>query len=246
MKKIILFMFIFILGCGKESYQDQKSPPVETREVKVEKNLNYQIENLSKKLNAIYSKGENLNYQFVGSDDATVKIFITGKELVVPILYETVENSLVLSISILINLETNEKQILVDNLIINYNQFKKIIDKSALWISKTETFSSKFLLEKSLDEAVEVSFPQNDKKNQLFNTFMIFGGERNKNELVLRSDRKEEFQTVISFKRNKIFFLNNKLSEEFILGAILENIKKLESEIDLLSNTYDELDNLLK
>ncbi|WP_297597667.1 hypothetical protein [uncultured Cetobacterium sp.] len=244
-KKILPLLLVLILGCEKGSYKNQNSPPIDGRQTKVEKNMSYQITNLSQRLNQIYANGERFNYQFMGSNEATTKTFITGKELVIPILYETIENNLVLSIAILINLQTNEKQILVDNLIIDYNQFKKIIEKSALWIGKTESFDSKFILEKPLEETVEVSFPQN-KTSKKFAAFMIFDGERKGKDLVLREEGNSEFQTVVSFKRNKIIYLNDKLNEEFILGAISENSKSMIDEIDSLNKAYEDLDLLLK
>ena len=244
-KKILPLLLVLILGCEKGSYKNQNSPPIDGRQTKVDKNMSYQITNLSQRLNQIYANGERFNYQFMGSNEATTKTFITGKELVIPILYETIENNLVLSIAILINLQTNEKQILVDNLIIDYNQFKKIIEKSALWIGKTESFDSKFILEKPLEETVEVSFPQN-KTSKKFAAFMIFDGERKGKDLVLREEGNSEFQTVVSFKRNKIIYLNDKLNEEFILGAISENSKSMIDEIDSLNKAYEDLDLLLK
>lgn len=181
----------------------------------------------------------------MGNENGTVTTFISGKELVIPILYENIGNEMVLSIAILINLETQSQQIFIDNLLIDYTQFKNLISKATEWIYKTDNFSSKFLLEKSLNDEIEVTFPQNKEKKK-FEPFMIFDGERNLRDLVLREVDSKETQTVISFKRNKVIYLNDKIKDEFVQGAILENYDSMVKEMNTLEKAYTDLDELLK
>ena len=232
------------MGCEKGSYKNTSTQST-VREIKLEQNLKLQVSNLNDLLKKIYSNNERLSYQFMGNENGTVTTFITGKELVIPILYENVGNEMVLSIAILINLETQSQQIFIDNLLVDYTQFKNLISKATEWIYKTDNFSSKFLLEKSLGEIVDITFPQNKEKKK-FESFMIFDGERNLRDLVLREADSKETQTVISFKRNKVIYLNDKIKDEFVQGAILENYDSMVKEMNTLEKAYTDLDELLK
>ena len=243
-KKIFLLLCLSLLGCEKGSYKNTSTQST-VREIKLEQNLKLQVSNLNDLLKKIYSNNERLSYQFMGNENGTVTTFITGKELVIPILYENVGNEMVLSIAILINLETQSQQIFIDNLLIDYTQFKNLISKATEWIYKTDNFSSKFLLEKSLGEIVDITFPQNKEKKK-FESFMIFDGERNLRDLVLREADSKETQTVISFKRNKVIYLNDKIKDEFVQGAILENYDSMVKEMNTLEKAYTDLDELLK
>lgn len=243
-KKIFLLLCLSLLGCEKGSYKNTSTQST-VREIKLEQNLKLQVSNLNDLLKKIYSNNERLSYQFMGNENGTVTTFITGKELVIPILYENVGNEMVLSIAILINLETQSKQIFIDNLLVDYTQFKNLISKATEWIYKTDNFSSKFLLEKSLGEIVDITFPQNKEKKK-FESFMIFDGERNLRDLVLREADSKETQTVISFKRNKVIYLNDKIKDEFVQGAILENYDSMVKEMNTLEKAYTDLDELLK
>ncbi len=243
-KKIFLLLCLSLLGCEKGSYKNTSTQST-VREIKLEQNLKLQVSNLNDLLKKIYSNNERLSYQFMGNENGTVTTFITGKELVIPILYENVGNEMVLSIAILINLETQSQQIFIDNLLVDYTQFKNLISKATEWIYKTDNFSSKFLLEKSLGEIVDITFPQNKEKKK-FESFMIFDGERNLRDLVLREADSKETQTVISFKRNKVIYLNDKIKDEFVQGAILENYDSMVKEINTLEKAYTDLDELLK
>lgn len=245
MKKIILLLCLTFLSCEKGSYKDSTLKENIGRKTKLEQNLKSQITDLDNLLKKIYSNNERLSYQFMGKTDGTVTTFITGKDLVIPILYENIGNELVLSIAILINLETQSQQIFIDNLLIDYTQFKNLISKATEWIYKTDNFSSKFLLEKSLNDEIEVTFPQNKEKKK-FETFMIFDGERNLRDLVLREKDSKESQTIISFKRNKVIYLNDKIKDEFVQGAILENYDSMVKEMKTLEKAYIDLDELLK
>lgn len=244
-KRIFLLLCLVFMGCEKGSYKDSTMNKNPNRKIKLEQNLKSQITTLDKLLKKIYSNNERLSYQFMGNTDATVTTFITGKDLVIPILYENIGNELVLSIAILINLETQSQQIFIDNLLIDYIQFKNLISKATQWVYKTDNFSSKFLLEKSLNENIEVTFPQNKEKKK-FESFMIFDGERNLRDLVLREKDFKETQTVISFKRNKVIYLNDKVKDEFIQGAVLENYNSMVNEMIILEKAYSDLDELLK
>lgn len=244
-KRIFLLLCLVFMGCEKGSYKDSTMNKNPNRKIKLEQNLKSQITNLDKLLKKIYSNNERLSYQFMGNTDATVTTFITGKDLVIPILYENIGNELVLSIAILINLETQSQQIFIDNLLIDYIQFKNLISKATQWIYKTDNFSSKFLLEKSLNENIEVTFPQNKEKKK-FESFMIFDGERNLRDLILRENDSKESQTIISFKRNKVIYLNDKIKDEFIQGAIHENYDFMMEEMNTLEKAYSDLDELLK
>lgn len=243
-KKIFLLLCLSLLGCEKGSY---KNTTIQStgRAVKLEQNFKLQVSNLNDLLKKIYSNNERLSYQFMGKIDGTVTTFISGKDLVIPILYENVGNEMVLSIAILINLETQSQQIFIDNLLVDYTQFKNLISKATEWIYKTDNFSSKFLLEKSLGEIVDITFPQNKEKKK-FESFMIFDGERNLRDLVLRETDSKETQTVISFKRNKVIYLNDKIKDEFVQGAILENYDSMVKEMNTLEKAYTDLDELLK
>lgn len=243
-KKIFLLLCLSLLGCEKGSYKNTSTQST-VREIKLEQNLKLQVSNLNDLLKKIYSNNERLSYQFMGNENGTVTTFITGKELVIPILYENVGNEMVLSIAILINLETQSQQIFIDNLLVDYTQFKNLISKATEWIYKTDNFSSKFLLEKSLGEIVDITFPQNKEKKK-FESFMIFDGERNLRDLVLREADSKETQTVISFKRNKVIYLNDKIKDEFVQGAILENYDSMVKEMNTLEKAYTDLDELLK
>ena len=244
-KRIFLLLCLGLLGCEKGSYKEVKVEENLKQETKLEQNLKTQVDNLEKLLKKIYSNNERLSYQFMGNQNGTVTTFITGKDLVIPILYENVGNELVLSIAILINLETQSEQIFIDNLLVDYTQFKNLISKATEWIYKTDNFSSKFLLEKSLNENIEVTFPQNKEKKK-FEAFMIFDGERNLRDLVLRENDFKEAQTVISFKRNKVIYLNDKVKDEFVQGAVLENYDSMINEMTILEKAYSDLDELLK
>lgn len=245
MKKIILLICLILMGCEKGSYKNSQLKQEVNRSTKLEQNLKSQITDLDSLLKKIYLNNERLSYQFMGKTDGTVTTFITGKDLVIPILYENIGNELVLSIAILINLETQSQQIFIDNLLIDYTQFKNLISKATQWIYKTDNFSSKFLLEKSLNNEVEVLFPQNKEKKK-FESFMIFDGERNLRDLVLREKDSKESQTIISFKRNKVIYLNDKIKDEFIQGAIHENYDFMMEEMNTLEKAYSDLDELLK
>lgn len=235
-KKIFLFLCLSFFGCGKEKL---------TRDMKLQQGLETKTANLSSSLKKIYSNSERLSYYFKGDENAITKTFITGKELVIPILYENVGEELVLNIAILLNLETQSKQVFIDNLLADYTQFKNIITKSTKWIYKTDEFSSKFLLEKSLKQFIDITFPQNNEKKK-FEAFMIFDGERNFRDLVLKEIEFKESQTIISFKRNKVIFLNDKIMDEFIQGAVFENYQAMMNEIGQLEKAYSDLDKLLK
>lgn len=244
-KRILLIFCLTFFACEKGSYKNSVVKQSINRETKLEQNLKSQITDLNNLLKKIYSNNERLSYQFMGKMDGTVTTFITGKDLVIPILYENVGNELVLSIAILINLETQSKQIFIDNLLLDYTQFKNLISKATKWIYKTDNFSSKFLLEKSLSEDIEITFPQN-KERKKFESFMVFDGERNLRDLVLREADSKETQTVISFKRNKVIYLNDKIKDEFIQGAIHENYDFMMEEMNTLEKAYSDLDELLK
>ncbi|MGL4509899.1 hypothetical protein [Cetobacterium sp.] len=244
-KRILLIFCLTFFACEKGSYKNSVVKQSINRETKLEQNLKSQITDLNNLLKKIYSNNERLSYQFMGKMDGTVTAFITGKDLVIPILYENVGNELVLSIAILINLETQSKQIFIDNLLLDYTQFKNLISKATKWIYKTDNFSSKFLLEKSLSEDIEITFPQN-KERKKFESFMVFDGERNLRDLVLREADSKETQTVISFKRNKVIYLNDKIKDEFVQGAILENYDSMAKEMKTLERAYVDLDELLK
>ena len=75
---------------------------------------------------------------------------------------------------------------------------------------------------------------------------MIFDGERNLRDLVLREKDSKESQTIISFKRNKVIYLNDKIKDEFVQGAILENYDSMVKEMNTLEKAYTDLDELLK
>lgn len=244
-KRILLIFCLTFFACEKGSYKNSVVKQSINRETKLEQNLKSQITDLNNLLKKIYSNNERLSYQFMGKMDGTVTTFITGKDLVIPILYENIGNELVLSIAILINLETQSKQIFIDNLLLDYTQFKNLISKATKWIYKTDNFSSKFLLEKSLSEDIEITFPQN-KERKKFESFMVFDGERNLRDLVLREADSKEIQTVISFKRNKVIYLNDKIKDEFIQGAIHENYDFMMEEMNTLEKAYSDLDELLK
>lgn len=244
-KRIFLLLCLVFMGCEKGSYKDSTMNKNPNRKIKLEQNLKLQITSLDNLLKKIYSNNERLSYQFMGNTDGTVTTFITGKDLVIPILYEDIGNELALSIAILINLETQSQQIFIDNLLIDYTQFKNLISKATEWIYKTDNFSSKFLLEKSLNEDIEITFPQN-KERKKFESFMVFDGERNLRNLVLREAGSKETQTVISFKRNKVIYLNDKIKDEFIQGAIHENYEFMMEEMNTLEKAYSDLDELLK
>ena len=244
-KKIFLLLCLIFIGCEKGTYKEAGVNQNLVKEKKLEQNLKSQITNLDNLLKKIYLNNERLSYQFMGKIDGTVTTFISGKDLVIPILYENVGNEMVLSIAILINLETQSQQIFIDNLLVDYTQFKNLISKASEWIYKTDNFSSKFLLEKSLGEIVDITFPQNKEKKK-FESFMIFDGERNLRDLVLREADSKETQTVISFKRNKVIYLNDKIKDEFVQGAILENYDSMVKEMNTLEKAYTDLDELLK
>ena len=244
-KRILLIFCLTFFACEKGSYKNSVVKQSINRETKLEQNLKSQITDLNNLLKKIYSNNERLSYQFMGKMDGTVTAFITGKDLVIPILYENVGNELVLSIAILINLETQSKQIFIDNLLLDYTQFKNLISKATKWIYKTDNFSSKFLLEKSLSEDIEITFPQNKERKKI-ESFMVFDGERNLRDLVLREADSKETQTVISFKRNKVIYLNDKIKDELVQGAILENYDSMAKEMKTLERAYVDLDELLK
>lgn len=246
MKKILLLIFsLGILGCNLENYKSQAPPEtVTTREQEVKNNLDETLKKLSVSLKQVYSNGETFNYHFQGNMSSPVQTFITGKDLVIPIFYEEINSQQILTIAVLINLEKFSKQLLVDNLIVDYDQFKKIIQKSSTWIEKTESFNTNLLLEKSLNETIEISFPQN-KEKRIFNSFMVFDGERKIKNLVFREQTEELAQTIISFKRNKVLYMNDKLNDEYILAAILDNYKVMDKEIEDLNKAYSELDSLV-
>lgn len=245
MKKILLIIFsLGILGCQMENYKSKAPPEGSIREQKVKSSLDEILKKLSMPLKQVYSNGETFNYHFQGNMDSPVQTFITGKDLVIPILYEEANSQQILTIAVLINLEKFTKQLLVDSLIIDYNQFKYLIQKSSSWIEKTENFNSNFVLEKSLSKVIEVSLPQNKSKKK-FDSFMVFDGERRIKNLVLREQTIESAQTIISFQRNKILYMNDKLNDEYMLKSILDNYDAMNKEIEKLDKAYNELDSLI-
>ena len=145
----------------------------------------------------------------------------------------------------LIELETECEEVFIDNLRIDYKQFKELIMNATDWIYKTDQFSSKYLLEKSLEKKIEVKFPQKNEV-RVFDSFMVFDGERNLRNLILREKEATEYQTVISFKRNKVIYLVDKIKDEYISGSIAENYNIMISNIDELNEAYLKLDLLLK
>lgn len=245
MKKMLLLIFsLGILGCQMENYKSESPPEKIARQEEVKQTLDETLKKISIPLNKIYSNGETFNYHFTGDPSSPVQTFITGKDLVVPLLYEEINSQQILTIAVLINLEKFTKQLLVDSLIIDYDQFKELIQKSSLWIEKTENFNSSLLLEKSLNKTIEVSLPQNNGK-KTFDSFMVFDGERNVKNLVLREQTTESAQTIISFQRNKILYMNDKLNDEYILKSVLDNYGVMNKQIENLDKAYNELDSLV-
>ncbi|MGL5350251.1 MAG: hypothetical protein ACRCZO_18710 [Cetobacterium sp.] len=246
MKSLIIFLFCLVfLGCSQDEAKDVQGKLETSVENRIQEKIDSQLESLSINLKKVYLNNDKLSYQFMGNENGTVKTFITGKELVIPILYESINNELVLSIAILINLETKSKEVFIDNLRIDYKQFKELITNATDWIYKTDQFSSKYLLEKSLEKKIEVKFPQKNEV-RVFDSFMIFDGERNLRNLILREKETTEYQTVISFKRNKVIYLVDKIKDEYISGSIAENYNIMISNIDELNEAYLKLDLLLK
>lgn len=248
--KVLLLISLFILGCNSPNSKssitkESKSSVITSRAEEVKYNLDKSLEKLSVSLKDIYKNSNNLNYQFMGSETSRAQSFITGKDLVIPILYETINSENILTIATLINLETSSKKLLIDNLIVDYEEFKNIIKKSNIWIEKTEKFENNLFLEKALDETIQVSFPQNTE-SQKYKAYMIFDGERKNRSLVLREETENPTQTVISFKQNKIVYLSTKLNDEYILGTLLENFDEMNKKMQDLNNAYVELNSLIE
>lgn len=246
MKKVLFIAVLSLVSaCGLKNYDEKDILKQEKINETIQSELSSNLKEVSMLLKDIYINSNFLNYQFMGNLKQPVTAFITGKDLVIPVLFENIENQIILSIGILINLETNSKQVLVDNLIIEYDTFKKLITKSSSWIEKTENFNNKLFLEKKMNESIEISFPQNNSK-EMFESFMIFDGERNLKNLVLRKQNKDSGEIVISFDQTKILYLNEKLTDMYILGVYLDNKENLYKEMENVNNEYKILNKLLE
>ncbi|MGL5933419.1 MAG: hypothetical protein ACRCY7_11145 [Cetobacterium sp.] len=243
MRKFILLMcLVQFLGCNSTKDSSTKAS-VKNSFLGVNQN----ISKLEKDVVELYKELKIVQYRFNGDRSQEVVPYVIGKSLVVPITPSKLEDSDYLSIGLIIDLEKKTEKVLLDGLMINYPDFKNILDKGNEWIAKTNSFNAKQPLEMSLIEKMNIEFPQS-KEPRVFEGVMIFSDGVRGREIMLREigDPADENLVNISLKKEHIAHLAEALSSLYIEGALNLSNTNIEKEIQDVKNQYIELKTLLK
>ncbi|MGL6066809.1 MAG: hypothetical protein ACRC0R_06995 [Cetobacterium sp.] len=240
MKKFFLLISLFqILGCNlSETASVQKIKTSQFLENSGE------VKKIREDITSFYKGVDTVQYRFNGDSTQPVVSYVVGKKLIIPITPSKLENNDYLSVGVIIDLETKSEKVLVDGLMLNYADFKAVVDKGNEWAAKTNEFNANHILEIPILDRIDVEFPQSPEPRG-FKAVMIFTeGTRDRN-LLLREIGNSENPVSISFKRNDLMYLAEGLSELYINGAINESSSQIQKEIAEIKSQYDDLKTLL-
>lgn len=236
MKKIIYIIFLLLLiGCGKKENKIFVSKEVTTNLFKVEKIIE-----------KIYSNKINIKYKILGEGKDKEKILINGKELMIPIYTNLTKNKEIkINMGVIYNFDSKESHVVIDGLLIKFNEFQKIIEKSNDWIEKTkrENLGENILEKKIWNNSVNVLLAQGKKIE--FNVFFIFDNKNNK--LIFIEKRNGNGNKMkINFSEKDINKINKGLEAERLEKIILENILFLKGKLMEIEKNYKKLNYILK
>lgn len=236
MKKIIYIIFLLLLiGCGKKENKIFVSKEVTTNLFKVEKIIE-----------KIYSNKINIKYKILGEGKEKEKILINGKELMIPIYTNLTKNKEIkINMGVIYNFDSKESHVVIDGLLIKFNEFQKIIEKSNDWIEKTkrENLGENILEKKIWNNSVNVLLAQGKKIE--FNVFFIFDNKNNK--LIFIEKRNGNGNKMkINFSEKDINKINKGLEAERLEKIILENILFLKGKLMEIEKNYKKLNYILK
>ena len=234
MKKIIYIIFLLLLiGCEKKENKIFVSKEVTTNLFKVEKIIE-----------KIYSNKINIKYKILGEGKAKEKILINGEELMIPIYTNLTKNKEIkINMGVIYNFNNKESHVVIDGLLVKFNEFQKIIEKSNDWIEKTkrENLGKNILEKKIWDNSVKVLLPQGKKIE--FDVFFIFD---NKNNKLIFIEKGNGNKMKIKFSEKDIKKINKGLEMERLENVILENILFLKEKLIKIEKSYKKLNYILK
>ncbi|MGL4539170.1 MAG: hypothetical protein ACRCUD_08785 [Cetobacterium sp.] len=244
MKKIILFLVLIqLLGCNssnenKTNVTNQKKSGIFSSQ---------QVKKLEAKVQELYKDEKEVRYKFNGDLTKEVVPYISGKNLIIPISPSKVQDSDYLSIGVILDFEKKVELVILDSLMIDYSDFKNLIEKADEWIVKTNSFDAKNTLEIPLIDKINIIFPQNEKPRE-FKAVMLFAQGTREREILLREigEKNNEDLINISLKKEHIEHIKEGLSPLYIAGAIDQSYFTIEEEIESVKNQYEELNLLLK
>lgn len=251
-KKILLIGLLAILGCGtkmdSDSYVKEAKKVVykKSDESFLEDSTRDKLKTLKKEIETLYKESGTLSYTFIGDLNLPMTALIEGKKLILPIYPLKTSQHITLDIGVFFNLENSETEVYIENFFVNYDDFKAVMTEASEYIELTQgkTFG-KYILEKKMTKnQVVMAFPQGEKR--LFNVFMTFDELNNVNTLNFQEEVPEKNgRIMMTFKNYKIVEIAKQLNSELISNAINTNIPKLESEVQQLLNSYNELNKTL-
>ncbi|MGL4867283.1 MAG: hypothetical protein ACRC34_02195 [Cetobacterium sp.] len=241
MKKFFLLISLFqILGCNlSETDSVQKVKTSQFLENSGE------VKKIREDVTSFYKDVDAVQYRFNGDSTKPVVPYVIGKKLIVPITPSRLQDSDYLSVGVIIDLETKEEKVLIDGLMLNYSDFKAVIDKGNEWAAKTVSFEANHILEIPIMDKIDVEFPQS-KEPRGFKAVMIFSEGTRDRDVLLREIGNSENPVNISFKRDHLMHLAEGLSQLYISGAINESSSQIQKEIADIKNQYDDLKIILK
>lgn len=240
MKIIVVILILFqFLACSKSTNNSQQS-----------KNTVFtfqQVKILEKKIKELYKSREEIKYRFNGDFTKEVVPYITGKNLIIPISPTKLQDSDYLSIGVILDLEKKTEMVILDGLLINYSDFKSVLEKGNDYLIKATNFEAKNVLEIPISNKINVIFPQSEKP-RVFKASMIFAEGVREREIRLSEigDKNSENLVNISLKKEHIQHINEGLSKLYIEGAINQSYEMLDKEIGDLVKEYEELNTILK
>ncbi|MGL4946932.1 MAG: hypothetical protein ACRC4X_04590, partial [Cetobacterium sp.] len=125
MKKFFLLISLFqILGCNlSETASVQKIKTSQFLENSGE------VKKIREDITSFYKGVDTVQYRFNGDSTQPVVSYVVGKKLIIPITPSKLENNDYLSVGVIIDLETKSEKVLVDGLMLNYADFKAVVDK---------------------------------------------------------------------------------------------------------------------
>ncbi|MGL5638809.1 MAG: hypothetical protein ACRCW7_05650 [Cetobacterium sp.] len=243
MKNFFLFVcLIQFLGCNTS-----EKTPTEVKSKNTFIGVSQDVGKIETQILNLYKEVKGVQYKFSGNMSIDVVSYVTGKNLVIPIVPTKLEDADYLSLGVIMDLEKKTEMVILDGLRIDYVEFKKVIDTANEWIAKTSGFRAEDPLEIPLVQKIFIDFPQS-KEPRAFEGVMIFSDGIRGREILLKEigDPKDETLVNISLKKDHILHLANGLSTLYIQGAIAENYSSIEKEIERITNQYSELKTILK
>ncbi|MGL4653456.1 hypothetical protein [Cetobacterium sp.] len=243
MKKIFLFVcLVQLLGCNTP---EKSSPEIKSKNTFI--GVSQDVTKIETQILELYKEVKGIQYKFNGNMSNDVVSYVTGKNLVIPIIPTKLEDADYLSLGLIMDLEKKTEMVILDGLRIDYLEFKKIIDTANEWIAKSSGFRAENPLEIPLVDKIYIEFPQS-KEPRAFEGTMIFSDGTRGREVLLKEigDPKDETLVNLSLKRDHILHLANGLSNLYIQGAIAENYQNIQQEIDRVKTQYTELKTIIK